>query len=228
MSCSAEGDTSQGRWCLQPRAAAFRRRSWKPTRISAWRTACLAVREARLPRLPDPRPGRREVPGDRASRTGRAGNPTRRRPASFDLPAEGPLLLVYGGSQGARRLNELVVDTFGEEGPLILHLAGERDSRSSGRVSRRDGYRLLAYTHHFGAALAAADLALARAGGSVYELAAAGVPAVLVPYPHATADHQTKNALHFERAGAAVLVAEAELGRVPGLVMLAPRGRLPT
>ena len=71
----------------------------------------------------------------------------------------------------------------------------------------------------FGAALAAADLALARAGGSVYELAAAGVPAVLVPYPHATADHQTKNALHFERAGAAVLVAEAELGRVPGLVM---------
>jgi UDP-N-acetylglucosamine--N-acetylmuramyl-(pentapeptide) pyrophosphoryl-undecaprenol N-acetylglucosamine transferase len=137
----------------------------------------------------------------------------------FELPAEGPLLLVYGGSQGARSLNELVVDTFGEEGPLVLHLAGERDYEElKGRV-RRDGYRFVAYTHHFGAALAAADLALARAGGSVYELAGAGVPAVLVPYPHATADHQTKNALHFERAGAAVLVAEAELGRVPDLVM---------
>jgi UDP-N-acetylglucosamine--N-acetylmuramyl-(pentapeptide) pyrophosphoryl-undecaprenol N-acetylglucosamine transferase len=145
----------------------------------------------------------------------------------FELPAEGPLLLVYGGSQGARSLNELVVDSFGEEGPLILHLAGERDYEElKGRV-RRDGYRLLAYTHHFGAALSAADLALARAGGSVYELAGAGVPAVLVPYPHATADHQTKNALHFERAGAAVLVEEAELGRVPELVtaLLADVGR---
>jgi UDP-N-acetylglucosamine--N-acetylmuramyl-(pentapeptide) pyrophosphoryl-undecaprenol N-acetylglucosamine transferase len=136
----------------------------------------------------------------------------------FDLPADGRLVLVYGGSQGARTLNELVVEAFADEGPLVLHLAGERDYEAlRGRV-RREGYRLLPYTHEFGAALAAADLALARAGGSVYELAAAGTPAVLVPYPHATADHQTKNARHFADAGAAVLVPEREAGRVPALV----------
>jgi UDP-N-acetylglucosamine--N-acetylmuramyl-(pentapeptide) pyrophosphoryl-undecaprenol N-acetylglucosamine transferase len=146
----------------------------------------------------------------------------------FDLPLDGPLLFVFGGSQGARTLNELVVEAFGHEGPLVLHLAGERDFEAlRGRVSR-DGYRLLPFTHDFGAALAAADLALARAGGSVWELAAAGTPAVLVPLPHATADHQTKNARHFADAGAAVLVPEADVRRVPALVtsLLADPGRL--
>lgn len=146
----------------------------------------------------------------------------------FELPTEGPMLVVYGGSQGARTLNEVVVDAFAGEGPLVLHLAGERDYEAlHGRVSR-DGYRLLPFTHEFGAALAAADLALARAGGSVYELAAAGTPAVLVPYPHATADHQAKNARHFADAGAAVLVREEDVREVPALVqeLLADRARL--
>ena len=146
----------------------------------------------------------------------------------FELPVEGRALLVYGGSQGARTLNELVVEAFADEGPLVLHIAGERDYEwLRGRV-RRDGYRLLPYTHDFGAALAAADLALARAGGSVYELAAAGTPAVLVPYPHATADHQTRNARHFADAGAAVVVPEAGLDGVPALVasLLADANRL--
>ena len=77
---------------------------------------------------------------------------------------------------------------------------------------------LLEHTDHFGAALAAADLAVSRAGGTVWELAAAGTPSVLVPYPHATADHQTLNARHFERGGGAVVVADDELDRVPALV----------
>jgi UDP-N-acetylglucosamine--N-acetylmuramyl-(pentapeptide) pyrophosphoryl-undecaprenol N-acetylglucosamine transferase len=136
----------------------------------------------------------------------------------FELPPDGPLLVVYGGSQGARTINEVVVEAFGDDGPLVLHLAGERDFEMlRGRV-RRDGYRLLPFTHDFGAALAAADLALARAGGSVYELAAAGTPAVLIPYPHATADHQMKNARHFADAGAAVVVPEADVRGVPALV----------
>jgi UDP-N-acetylglucosamine--N-acetylmuramyl-(pentapeptide) pyrophosphoryl-undecaprenol N-acetylglucosamine transferase len=129
----------------------------------------------------------------------------------FRLPSDGPVVLVFGGSQGARRLNEAALAAFGEQGPAVLHLAGERDFDAlTARVSRPE-YRLLPYTDEFGDALAAADLVVARAGGSVWEVAAAGKPALLVPFPHATADHQTKNARYFEQAGGAVVVQEEEL-----------------
>jgi UDP-N-acetylglucosamine--N-acetylmuramyl-(pentapeptide) pyrophosphoryl-undecaprenol N-acetylglucosamine transferase len=129
----------------------------------------------------------------------------------FALPAEGPVVLVFGGSQGAQGLNLAAVEAFGAEGPAVLHLAGLRDYEAlAARVGRSD-YRLLPFTDDFGAALTAADLVVSRAGGSVWEVAAAGRPALLVPYPHATADHQAKNAAYFARAGAAVVVREAEL-----------------
>jgi UDP-N-acetylglucosamine--N-acetylmuramyl-(pentapeptide) pyrophosphoryl-undecaprenol N-acetylglucosamine transferase len=67
------------------------------------------------------------------------------------------------------------------------------------------------YVVPFGSALAAADLAVARAGGSVFELAAAGLPSILVPYPHATADHQAGNARWMADGGAAIVIADAEL-----------------
>ena len=113
-------------------------------------------------------------------------------------------------------------------GPTVLHVSGERDFEGlRGRV-HRDDYLLVASTNEFGAALAAPDLAISRAGGTVWELAAAGTPAILVPYPHATADHQTQNARYFERGGGAVVVPEADLARVPALVdeLLADRARL--
>ena len=136
----------------------------------------------------------------------------------FDLPRDGPVLLVAGGSLGARALNDLAIESFGSAGPAVLHLSGEREhERLQGRVSRSD-YRLLPLTDDYGAALGAADLVLARAGGGVWELAAAGKPAILVPYPLATADHQTKNARYFQTAGGAILVPESELGRVPEIV----------
>jgi UDP-N-acetylglucosamine--N-acetylmuramyl-(pentapeptide) pyrophosphoryl-undecaprenol N-acetylglucosamine transferase len=129
----------------------------------------------------------------------------------FELPVEGPVVLVFGGSQGARRLNEAAIEAFAAEGPAVLHLAGERDyPELAPRVSRPD-YRLLSFTDDFGAALAAADLVVSRAGGSVWEVAATGRPALLVPYPHATADHQTKNARYFEQGGGAVVVLEERL-----------------
>jgi UDP-N-acetylglucosamine--N-acetylmuramyl-(pentapeptide) pyrophosphoryl-undecaprenol N-acetylglucosamine transferase len=129
----------------------------------------------------------------------------------FGLPPHGPVVLVFGGSQGARRLNEDALEAFGAEGPPVLHLAGERDFAAlEGRVSRPD-YVLLSFTDDFGAALSAADLVVARAGGSVWEIAAASRPALLVPYPYATADHQTKNARYFERGGGAVVVPEETL-----------------
>ena len=129
----------------------------------------------------------------------------------FGLPADGPVVLVFGGSQGSARLNEATYSAFAESGPAVLHLAGERDFPELEGRPRRADYRLLPFTDEFGASLAAADLVVARAGGSVWEVAAAGKPALLVPYPYATADHQAKNARYFESGGGAVVVPEAEL-----------------
>jgi UDP-N-acetylglucosamine--N-acetylmuramyl-(pentapeptide) pyrophosphoryl-undecaprenol N-acetylglucosamine transferase len=136
----------------------------------------------------------------------------------FGLPDSGPALLVFGGSLGATLLNELAIDAFGAAGPAVLHLCGTRDyDQLAPRVMRPD-YRLFAFTEEFGAALGACDLALARAGGSVWELAAAGKPAVLIPGLFATGDHQTKNARYFEEAGAAVVVPESEAGHAPEVI----------
>jgi UDP-N-acetylglucosamine--N-acetylmuramyl-(pentapeptide) pyrophosphoryl-undecaprenol N-acetylglucosamine transferase len=148
--------------------------------------------------------------------------------ARFGLPEDAPVLAVFGALAGARSLNELAVDTWAADGPAILHICGERDyAQLQSRVQRPD-YVLLPQTDHFGEALAAADLAVSRAGGTVWELAAAGTPAVLVPYPYATADHQTLNARHFEQGGGAVVVPDDELARVPPLVeeLLGDRDRL--
>jgi UDP-N-acetylglucosamine--N-acetylmuramyl-(pentapeptide) pyrophosphoryl-undecaprenol N-acetylglucosamine transferase len=136
----------------------------------------------------------------------------------LELAPEGPVLLVAGGSQGARALNDLAVESFGASGPAVIHLSGERElERLEHRVFRPD-YRLLPFVDDYGAVLGAVDLALSRAGGGIWELAAAGVPAVLVPYPFGTADHQTKNARFFQTAGGAILLPESELGRVPETV----------
>ena len=97
----------------------------------------------------------------------------------------------------------------------MLHACGRRDhDELAARLAELGSpphYHLYAYIEPFADALAAADLVVARSGGSVLEVAAAGLPSVLVPYPHASADHQTLNARHMERAGAAVVVPDAEL-----------------
>jgi UDP-N-acetylglucosamine--N-acetylmuramyl-(pentapeptide) pyrophosphoryl-undecaprenol N-acetylglucosamine transferase len=146
--------------------------------------------------------------------TGTADRATAR--ARFGLPSEGRCLLVFGGSLGATRVNDAALEAFGVRAPCaVLHACGRRDfaelRRRLDSLGSPPHYRLEPYIEPFADALAAADLAVARAGGSVLEVAAAGVPAILVPYPHATADHQTANARHMERAGAAIVVADAEL-----------------
>ena len=132
------------------------------------------------------------------------------------LDPEAPVLVVFGGSQGARALNDLAVRAWGDRGPAVVHLCGERDYERLAPQVERDDYELLPFLDDFGVALGAADLVVARAGGSVWELAAAGVPAILVPYPHATARHQHKNAAYFE--GGVVVVDESDLSTVPGVV----------
>ena len=134
----------------------------------------------------------------------------------FGIPREGACLLVFGGSLGARSINEASLAAFGAAAPCtVLHVCGRRDFASI--RSRLDGlgapphYVLHEYVEPFAWALAAADLAVARAGGSVFELAAAGLPSILVPYPHAAGDHQAKNARWMADAGAAVVVPDADL-----------------
>jgi UDP-N-acetylglucosamine--N-acetylmuramyl-(pentapeptide) pyrophosphoryl-undecaprenol N-acetylglucosamine transferase len=148
--------------------------------------------------------------------------------ARFGLPVDRPVLAVFGGLAGAQALNLFAVDAFGSAGPAVLHISGARDYDALRPHVQRDDYVLLPSTEHFGDALAAADLAISRAGGTVWELAAAGTPAILVPYPHATADHQTLNARHFERGGGAVVLDQDELARAPALVeeLLDDPGRL--
>jgi UDP-N-acetylglucosamine--N-acetylmuramyl-(pentapeptide) pyrophosphoryl-undecaprenol N-acetylglucosamine transferase len=136
--------------------------------------------------------------------------------ARFGLPAGRPCLLVFGGSLGARSLNEAAVEAFARPAGLsVLHACGRRDYEDLAERVRALGspshYHLHPYIEPFADALAAADLAAARAGGSIFELAAAGLPAVLVPYPQATGDHQSANARWMAAGGAATVVADAEL-----------------
>jgi UDP-N-acetylglucosamine--N-acetylmuramyl-(pentapeptide) pyrophosphoryl-undecaprenol N-acetylglucosamine transferase len=97
----------------------------------------------------------------------------------------------------------------------VLHIAGHRDyPLASERIEAAGGlphYTLLEYEPNLGDSLAACDLVLARSGGSIFELAAAGRPAILVPYPHAAADHQRLNAEWMREAGAAVVIDDASL-----------------
>jgi len=128
-------------------------------------------------------------------------------------------LFVVGGSQGARSVNFAALEAFAERDGRefeVLHLSGRRDhpelQRRLDAAPHRDGYTLVDYDPAgLGAFLAAADLVLGRSGGSIFEVTAAGRPAILVPYPYATADHQSANAAWMEKAGAATVLADSEL-----------------
>ena len=140
----------------------------------------------------------------------------------FGIALDDRCLLVFGGSQGARSLNLRSLETFLGDGPAardrdyhVLQITGHRDyalARERVRPAEpAQRYTLLEYEPSLADPLAACDLVLARAGGSVFELAAAGRPAILVPYPYATARHQHANAAWMAGAGAAVVLEESEL-----------------
>jgi UDP-N-acetylglucosamine--N-acetylmuramyl-(pentapeptide) pyrophosphoryl-undecaprenol N-acetylglucosamine transferase len=139
------------------------------------------------------------------------------------LPPDRPTVAVFGGSLGARRLNQavagLVEQWSGRTDRSIYHIVGRRDwpvdapRGAEPPASEQAGPALVQvpYQHQMAAVYAAADLVVCRAGAmTVAELAAAGVPSVLVPLPGAPGDHQTANARVLERAGAAVLVPDAQ------------------
>ncbi len=153
------------------------------------------------------------------------GNPVRAAIAALPPPAtrlagrEGPLrLLVIGGSQGARALNEAlpaaVAALPAALRPRLHHQTGARAEAAVRAAYAKAGVtqaRVEAFVEDMAGAYAWADLVICRAGAlTLAELTAAGCAAVLVPFPHAVDDHQTRNARHLEAAGAALLVAEDE------------------
>jgi UDP-N-acetylglucosamine--N-acetylmuramyl-(pentapeptide) pyrophosphoryl-undecaprenol N-acetylglucosamine transferase len=145
--------------------------------------------------------------GDRAA--------ARRR---FGIDAEPRCLLVMGGSQGAKTINRCALQALAERPGRrfhVLHLSGRREfeelEERLAAAPHNDAYTLLAYEPDLGDCLAASDLVLARSGGSIFELTATGRPALLVPYPHAAAGHQSANAAWMADAGAAVVIADEQL-----------------
>jgi UDP-N-acetylglucosamine--N-acetylmuramyl-(pentapeptide) pyrophosphoryl-undecaprenol N-acetylglucosamine transferase len=137
-------------------------------------------------------------------------------------------VLVFGGSQGAQSINRAAIAAFAGARFHVLHAAGARDLPTL--TAPGPHYDLRGYISQFGEALLASDLVVARSGGSIFEVAAHGRPMVLIPYPHATADHQSENARYMERAGAAIVIPDAELtaARLANEIgrLLSDRGRL--
>ena len=154
--------------------------------------------------------------------------------ARFGLGDGDTCLLVFGGSLGSRSINLAAIEAFATAPFRVLHVAGRRDYPALSANDMRPGYEMLSYLDHgdFSLVLAAADLVVARAGGSVFELAAYGLPAILIPFPRAAGDHQSSNARWMAEAGAASVIAEEELtaARLGGEVaaLLADEHRLRT
>jgi UDP-N-acetylglucosamine--N-acetylmuramyl-(pentapeptide) pyrophosphoryl-undecaprenol N-acetylglucosamine transferase len=153
------------------------------------------------------------------------GNPVRAAIAALPAPEarygerQGNLrLLVIGGSLGAQALNEVVPKALAlmpaTQRPVVTHQAGEKHIDVLERNYREAGVAAssVAFIHDMAAAYAEADLVICRAGAlTVAELAAAGVPSVLVPFPHAVDDHQTTNARFLSEQSAAVLIPQSQL-----------------
>ena len=145
---------------------------------------------------------------------------------TLGIAADARCLFVFGGSLGARSVNLAAIEAFGGDQPfVVVQVAGRRDfpelSRRLEQLGNPPHYRLFEYMDSLADPLAAADLVLARSGGSVFEIAAAGRAAVLVPYPHATAGHQRDNARWMAEAGAALAIDDDSLD-APLLTRIVP------
>jgi len=133
----------------------------------------------------------------------------------FGLDPQKATVLVTGGSQGARRLNELSAEAANQLPPdtQVLHIAGALDFERVSQIAHGSAnHKVLGFCDQMPSAYAVADLVIARAGASsLNEIAMCGLPSILVPFPYAADDHQTRNAEVFAMAGAAELIQERDL-----------------
>jgi UDP-N-acetylglucosamine--N-acetylmuramyl-(pentapeptide) pyrophosphoryl-undecaprenol N-acetylglucosamine transferase len=147
------------------------------------------------------------------------------RPAFFQIPMKrfdpsSPTLLVFGGSQGAKAINQAMIRALPKlirrlPGLHVIHQTGERDYNEVQAAYAGVPAEVHKFIDDMPAFFARADLILCRSGAStVAEVAAAGKPAVFVPFPLAADDHQRRNAEALERAGAAIVLEETKLDEV--------------
>jgi UDP-N-acetylglucosamine--N-acetylmuramyl-(pentapeptide) pyrophosphoryl-undecaprenol N-acetylglucosamine transferase len=127
----------------------------------------------------------------------------------FNIGEHEQVVLIFGGSQGARSINRAAIEAFADTPFRVIHAAGTRDLPEL--TAPGSHYDLRGYIDDFRQAILASDLVIARSGGSIFEVAAHGKPMILIPYPYGAADHQTANARFMESAGAAVTIPDAEL-----------------
>ena len=135
-----------------------------------------------------------------------------REEALRDLGLKPPVVLIFGGSGGALRINLAAAEGFGGVTPYtVVQISGRRDfSRLQVHNPR---HKILEFAGDIWRYLAAADVVVSRAGaGSVFDIAAAGKAAILIPFPYATGDHQLENARYFTDRGAAELMLDFEVG----------------
>jgi UDP-N-acetylglucosamine--N-acetylmuramyl-(pentapeptide) pyrophosphoryl-undecaprenol N-acetylglucosamine transferase len=134
-------------------------------------------------------------------------------PLDLEIPDGVPLIVVFGGSQGAVAVNKLVRESakaWFDAGVYVVHLTGDRDDEADSL--KHPQYIALPFYNNMAALLHRATLAISRSGaGSLTELAVCGTPAILIPYPFAAEDHQSYNADVFTKAGAALTLKQSEL-----------------
>jgi len=127
------------------------------------------------------------------------------------LDLEPPVVVIFGGSGGALKINLAAMAAFrGSTSYTVVQVSGRRDFARLSTDNPR--HRILAYADDIWRYLAAASVVVSRAGaGSLFDIAAAGRVAILIPFPHATGDHQTHNARYFTERGAAELMPDSEV-----------------
>ncbi|MEH1885596.1 MULTISPECIES: undecaprenyldiphospho-muramoylpentapeptide beta-N-acetylglucosaminyltransferase [unclassified Nostoc] len=134
-------------------------------------------------------------------------------PLDLAIPDGVPLIVVFGGSQGAVAINKLVRESakaWFDAGAYVVHLTGDRDEEAD--TLKHPQYIALPFYNLMAALLQRATLAISRSGaGSLTELAVCGTPAILIPYPFAAEDHQSYNADVFTSSGAALTLKQSEL-----------------